>query len=129
MGQQALGEVGPISVAMDASHQSFQLYKRGVYSDRLCSSKKLDHGVLAVGYGTEEGKDYWIVKNSWGKVWGQEGYFMLARSATNRGGQHACALEPHTVDFVESSRCKLICICEKNRIFTNKNIIFCIQNV
>jgi len=84
--QMAVSEMGPISVAMDAGHQSFQLYKRGIYSEPRCSSTKLDHGVLAVGYGSEGTKDYWIVKNSWGKVWGQEGYFWLAKGKNNMCG-------------------------------------------
>ena len=71
--QQAIGEIGPISVAMDASRKTFHLYKRGVYSDPLCSSKKLDHGVLAVGYGTYEGTPYFLVKNSWGANVGRRG--------------------------------------------------------
>jgi len=83
---QAVSEVGPISVAMDAGHQSFQLYKKGIYKERACSSKRLDHGVLAVGYGSEGEKDYWIVKNSWGTVWGQEGYFWLAKGENNMCG-------------------------------------------
>lgn len=82
----AIGSIGPISVAMDASLSSFHMYRAGVYSDRRCSSRKLDHGVLAVGYGTYEGKPYFLVKNSWGPSWGDEGYFKIERDETNMCG-------------------------------------------
>jgi len=84
--KQAVATVGPIAVAIDASHLSFQLYQSGVYHSIFCSSTNLDHGVLVVGYGTEDGKDYWLVKNSWADSWGLDGYIKMSRNRDNNCG-------------------------------------------
>ena len=61
--QAATASVGPISVAIDASHSSFHFYHTGVYDESACSSTQLDHAVLVVGYGNYDGQDYWLIKN------------------------------------------------------------------
>jgi len=70
---------GPVSIAIEADTRIFQSYSSGVITSSSCGTD-LDHGVLIVGYGIEDGIDYWLVKNSWSSSWGDEGYVKIERS-------------------------------------------------
>jgi len=88
--EQALA-AGPVSIAIEADQMSFQLYTSGVLT-AACGTN-LDHGVLAVGYGTwTDGTDYWRVKNSWGSYWGDQGYINLCRNCNANGGNGQCGI-------------------------------------
>ena len=85
---------GPVSVAIEADTRIFQLYSGGVIDSSSCGTN-LDHGVLIVGYGTEDGKPYWLVKNSWGDSWGEDGYVKILRSnSSNDAGVCGIAMQP-----------------------------------
>ncbi|CAH2035819.1 unnamed protein product [Thlaspi arvense] len=82
----------PIAVAIEGGGRAFQLYDSGIF-DGICGTQ-LDHGVLAVGYGSENGKDYWVVKNSWGSSWGESGYIRMERNIAASSGKCGIAVEP-----------------------------------
>jgi len=90
--KKALYSRGPLAVVLNAG-ASLQYYVKGIIdlSSYDCNPWNLDHAVLIVGYGTENGKDYWIVKNSWGYWWGENGFFRIAR------GKGTCGINAHVV--------------------------------
>jgi len=84
----------PVAIAIEADTRYFQSYSGGVLTSSSCGTS-LDHGVLIVGYGAENGIDYWLVKNSWGTTWGDKGYVKIARSgSTNDAGICGIAMDP-----------------------------------
>ncbi|KAG5033095.1 hypothetical protein AAZX31_06G255100 [Glycine max] len=81
----------PVSVSIDADGAGFMFYSSGIYNGE-CGTE-LDHGVTAVGYGTANGTDYWIVKNSWGTQWGEKGYVRMQRGIAAKHGLCGIALD------------------------------------
>lgn len=83
----------PVSVAIEAGGRDFQFYSSGVFTG-TCGTN-LDHGVTAVGYGTDPATavDYWILKNSWGSGWGENGYIRLERNTNATTGKCGINIE------------------------------------
>jgi len=87
--KEALANVGPTSIAIEADKMVFQTYKSGILTSTKCGTS-LDHEVLAVGYGS----NYWIVKNSWGAGWGDEGYLKIGMDGGDGPGICGIQEEP-----------------------------------
>jgi len=83
----------PTSIAIEADQQVFQFYTGGILDDQSCGTQ-LDHGVLVVGYATDatSGTPYWIVKNSWGSSWGENGYIRIANDNSDPQQAGICGI-------------------------------------
>lgn len=79
---------GPTSVTIEADKLVFQMYQKGIFDSDKCGTN-LDHAVTAVGYGSEDGQDYYIIRNSWGSIWGEDGYIRIAA----KEGKGICGIQ------------------------------------
>jgi C1A family cysteine protease len=83
--------VEPVSIAIEADTRSYQMYKSGVYTDFKGCGDTLDHAVVLVGYGSDTNQDYYILRNSWGTSWGENGYMRIGRGS-QYGDSGMCGL-------------------------------------
>jgi len=79
----AVQQYGPLSIGINAN--TFQNYQSGVSNPLFCNPAALDHGVAIVGFGTDSGKNYWTIRNSWGTSWGEAGYIRMIRGSGKCG--------------------------------------------
>jgi cathepsin L len=82
---QAVANIGPLAISVDASN--FHNYESGIYQG--CDYNQnidIDHAVVLVGYGSENGTDYWIIRNSWGTTYGEDGFIRVLRESTVKCG-------------------------------------------
>ncbi|XP_044262263.1 procathepsin L-like [Tribolium madens] len=93
--QNTIAMMGPVAATVEATEE-LQFYSGGILLDEKCNNKvpDLNHGVLVVGYGTKDENDFWIIKNSWGSKWGEEGYYRLVRNHGNNCGIATSATLP-----------------------------------
>lgn len=77
-------EKGVLAVSIEADQPSFQYYKSGIFDSSDCGTR-LDHATNVVGWGEEKGTEFWIMRNSWGTVWGEKGYMRLAIEESGKG--------------------------------------------
>ena len=89
-----MATVGPILVCLDAD--SFQNYRSGILMKASCERDTINHAVVIVGYGTENGTPYWKIRNSWGTWWGEQGYIRIER------GNNACAVADWDAYYITS---------------------------
>ncbi|CAA7403801.1 unnamed protein product [Spirodela intermedia] len=83
----------PVAISTDAEAREFQLYKGGIFNGKC--QIKTNHAMVVIGYGSENGQDYWLIKNTWGFNWGEHGYVKMARNINSKKG--LCGLMTHAV--------------------------------
>ncbi|XP_016972204.1 procathepsin L [Drosophila rhopaloa] len=83
--KKVVGTLGPVACSVNGL-ETLKNYEGGIYNDNECNQGEPNHAILVVGYGSENGQDYWIIKNSWDDTWGEKGYFRLPR------GQNFCLI-------------------------------------
>ncbi|CAH1401291.1 unnamed protein product [Nezara viridula] len=91
--QAAIIDIGPISVGIHVNNNFFA-YGGAIFDDGSCDPNVINHAVLVVGFGSAGGQDYWIVKNSWSSLWGENGYMKIARNKGNMCGIASMASFP-----------------------------------
>jgi len=91
----AVATVGPIAISVAAGGRGWQSYAGGVYAGTGAIDYVMDHAVQAVGYGSDNGKDYWWVRNSWGGAWGEKGYMRIERFGE---GKEPCGMDNDPAD-------------------------------
>lgn len=90
----AVANVGPISVSVNVRPVYIQFYDRGIVSAITCSAHDTNHAMTVIGYGSNDGQDFWLIKNSWGMAWGENGFLRLARNQGNLCGIASNAAYP-----------------------------------
>lgn len=91
--------MGPVGIAVEAYNPHFQLYRNGILDTTSCG-QALDHAVDAVGWGTYNGQEYLMVRNSWGTGWGDDGYIYIALNDQNICGILSQPFMPHAPTMV-----------------------------
>merc|ERR1712168_1351633 len=113
--KEALFHNGPVAVAVN---NNWWDYKSGILPHNFCT-KNVDHAVVVVGYGEEDGKKFWTIRNSWGPDWGENGYIRLQRSNQNNAGTCGVLKHPMYVSVTTNPDCRNECVDGTNNCDVN----------
>ena len=88
--KEALVTYGPVSICLDVSPNTFSSYKSGIWDGMSTTGTQctttINHAMVLVGYGRENGVNYWLIRNSWGTWWGEKGYIRVKATGGNLCG-------------------------------------------